>query len=91
VQLEVAAIAKALLYLWEVSTYGKTFTKTVDTEKVTAVLTGLTPGQTYYFRFHAFVRGTGYTNHSQIVTPPRRVAAAPGAARVRRPAPRAVW
>jgi hypothetical protein len=51
-----------------VSTDGKTFTKAVDTQKVTAVVTGLTPGQTYYFRFHAFVRGTGYTNNSQVVT-----------------------
>ncbi len=66
--LQIARIAGALVYFWEVSTDGKTFVKAVDTEKVTALVTGLTPGQTYSFRFRAFVRKSGYTNYSQVVS-----------------------
>ncbi len=67
-RLQVARIAGALVYYWEVSTDGKTFSKAVDTDKVSALLTGLTPGQTYFFRFRAFVRKSGYTNYSQVVS-----------------------
>ena len=66
--LEIAAIARALLYFWEMSADGKSWSKVADTEKVSAVVTGLTPGQTYSFRFRAYVRGSGYTDYSQVVT-----------------------
>jgi len=48
------AIAKAVLYYWEVSSDNqKTWSVATDTTKANAILTGLTPGQTYYFRFRA--------------------------------------
>jgi hypothetical protein len=67
-KLEAAAIARALVYFWEMSADGKSWNKAVDTEKVTAIVTGLTPGQTYYFRFRAFVRKGGYMDYSQVVS-----------------------
>jgi hypothetical protein len=67
-RLQAAAIAGALVYFWEMSADDKVWSKAVDTERVTAVVTGLSPGQTYYFRFRAFVRKSGYTNYSQVVS-----------------------
>jgi hypothetical protein len=66
--IQIAAIARALMYFVEVSQDNKTWVKAVDTQKVRAIVTGLTAGQTYYFRFHAFVRGSGYTDPSQSVS-----------------------
>jgi len=47
------AIAKAVLYYWEVSTDQKTWSVATDTTKANAIIAGLTPGQTCYFRFRA--------------------------------------
>jgi hypothetical protein len=66
-RVQIAAIAKALMYFIETSSDGKSWVKAVDTQKVIAIVTGLTPGQTCYFRFRAFVRGSGYTDYSQTV------------------------
>jgi hypothetical protein len=69
VQLVLLSSKGALLLFWEMSTDQKTWSVALETEHVKAKLTGLTPGQTYYFRSRTFVRGKGSTGYSQICSP----------------------
>jgi hypothetical protein len=62
------ALLGALLYFWEFSLDGKTFTVAPDTSAANSILTGLTVGQTYSFRFRARIRKTGMSDYSQILT-----------------------
>jgi hypothetical protein len=62
------ALVGALLYFWEFSLDGKTWTVAPDTSAANSILTGLTVGQTYSFRFHARLRKTGMSDYSQILT-----------------------
>ena len=67
VRLIARAIARALLYFWEISVDQKTWTVALDTAAAQAVLSGLTVGQTYYFRFRARTR-KGTTDYAQILS-----------------------
>jgi hypothetical protein len=60
------AVLTALTYGWEVSLDQQTWSVTT-TGQSHAVLTGLTPGKTYYFRFRAFRRNGTQTDYSVIV------------------------
>ena len=54
-------IAGAIMWFSEISTDGgKTFVRSVDTEKRKGDITGLPSGQTVTIRLRAFVRGSGY-------------------------------
>ena len=67
VQLIARAIPKALLYFWELSVDQKVWSPALDTSSANAVLTGLTAGQTYYFRFRTRTR-KGMTDYSQVLS-----------------------
>jgi hypothetical protein len=67
VHLLVKALAKALLYFWEVSTDKVHWAVALDTSAANAIIADLTPGQTYYFRFRVRTR-TGLTDYSQILS-----------------------
>jgi hypothetical protein len=62
----------ALMWFTEISTDGgKTFVRSVDTEKLKGDMTELPSGQTVTVRLRAYVRGSGYTTwttHSIVVT-----------------------
>jgi hypothetical protein len=66
VQLVLLPTKGSLLHFWETSTDQKTWTLALETEHVKDKLSGLTPGQTYYFRNRTFVRGKGSSGYSQI-------------------------
>ena len=66
VHLTARAVLKALLYFWEVSVDQKVWTVALDTSRAQAVLSGLTVGQTYYFRFRVRTR-KGMTDYSQVL------------------------
>ena len=66
VRLAARAILRALLYFWEVSVDQKVWTVALDTSRAQAVLSGLTVGQTYYFRFRVRTR-KGMTDYSQVL------------------------
>jgi Fibronectin type III domain len=67
----VVLVAKVLglpaVYWYDYSLDQKTWTTVPQTTKASTVVSGLTPGQTYYFRFHAFSR-KGLTDYSQVVS-----------------------
>jgi hypothetical protein len=67
VHLVARAVPKALLYFWEVSVDQKVWNVAVDTSRAQTVLTGLTVGQTYYFRFRVRDR-KGMTDYSQVLS-----------------------
>jgi hypothetical protein len=67
VHLIAKAIAKALVYYWEVSSDQKSWSVALDTTRADAILTGLTPGQTYWFRFRARTR-TGMSDYSIVLS-----------------------
>jgi hypothetical protein len=67
VNLLARAVAGALLYYWEVSQNGTSWSVAAETCKASAALTGLTPGQTYDFRFRARTRKDGYLDYSQVI------------------------
>ncbi len=64
-------IAKALagdaVYYWEYSLNQKTWTCAGEDFKASMLISGLTPGQTYYFRFRGLTR-KGKTDYSQVVS-----------------------
>jgi hypothetical protein len=66
VAVRVVTVANALLYFWEMCSDQKSWTKALDTEHTTGTVSGLTAGQTYLFRYRAYVRGKGYTGDSQV-------------------------
>jgi hypothetical protein len=51
----------AIMWFTEISSDGKTFTRSVDTEHLKGDITGLTSGQSITVRVRAYVRGNGYT------------------------------
>ncbi len=61
------AVAGQGTYYWEMSVDSKVWTKLPDTLKSTTTVSGLTPGQTYYFRFHTLSRA-GESDYSQIIS-----------------------
>ena len=67
VRLVARAILRALLYFWELSLDQKVWTVALDTSAARAVLSGLTVGQTCYFRFRARTR-KGLTDYSQVLS-----------------------
>jgi hypothetical protein len=69
VNLVAKAVAANAVYFWEYSLDQKIWTSTPGTFKTTTEITGLTPGQTYYFRFRALTR-KGTTDYSQVVSHP---------------------
>jgi len=54
--LELLRVAKIATYFWVFSLDQKTWTNVPETMKAKLLLTGLTPGQTYYFKFRALTR-----------------------------------
>ncbi len=61
-QFELPKVPGALMWFTEVSLDGgKTYTRTIDTEKRSGSITGLPSGQTVSVRLRAYVRGSGYT------------------------------
>ncbi len=68
---EVVLVAKAVgvnaTYFWQVSSDQKSWSNAPETMKATTVISGLTPGQTYYFRFRALTRA-GQVDFSQVVS-----------------------
>ena len=66
VELDAKAVAPTASYYWQFSPDGKTWTSAPETMQHTTVISGLTPGQTYYFRFRALTR-KGMRDWSQIV------------------------
>lgn len=66
-QLIARAVYSALLYFWELSLDQTTWTSALDTSAARALLTGLTVGQTYHFRFRARTR-KGMSDYSQVVS-----------------------
>jgi hypothetical protein len=67
VHLIAKAIAKAVLYYWEVSSDQKSWSVAAETTKANAILTGLTPGQTYWFRFRVRTR-KGMSDYSILLS-----------------------
>jgi len=61
------AVALQATYYWEYSLDQKTWTSVPETMKTTTVISGLTPAQTYSFRFRALTR-TGPRDYSQTVS-----------------------
>ena len=66
-QLIARAVDNGLLYFWELSLDQTAWAVALDTSSARAVLTGLTVGQTYYFRFRTRTR-KGMTDYSQILS-----------------------
>jgi hypothetical protein len=64
--LKAKAVLRAILYFWEVST-NQTSWVVSDTPQAHTLISGLTVGQTYYFRFRARTR-KGTTDYSQIIS-----------------------
>jgi hypothetical protein len=50
------AVAPGAAYMWDFSLDGKVWTNVPQTMKAKTTISGLTPGQVYYFRFHAQTR-----------------------------------
>jgi hypothetical protein len=67
VALVAKAAGKAATYYWQWSPDGKSWTSLADTMKASTSALGLTPGQTYSFRFRTLTR-KGASDWSQIVT-----------------------
>jgi hypothetical protein len=67
VELDAKAVAPGASYYWQFSLDSKNWTSVPETMKHVTVISGLTPGQTYYFRFRALTR-RGMRDWSQIVS-----------------------
>jgi len=65
--LELLRVAGIATYYWVFSTDQKNWSSAPETMKARLLLTGLTPGQTYYFKFRALTR-KGPVDYSQIVS-----------------------
>jgi len=65
VALTAKAIPGARTYYWEYSSNGKDWLRAPDTAQSHTIISGLTVGQTYYFRVHALTR-KGPTDPTQI-------------------------
>ena len=65
--LELLRVARIATYFWVFSLDQKNWSNAPETMKAKLLLTGLTPGQTYYFRFRALTR-QGPVDYSQIVS-----------------------
>jgi hypothetical protein len=61
------AVAKSAMYMWEYSLNLKDWVSVPQTMQADTIITGLTPGQTYYFRFRAQTR-KGLGDYSQVVS-----------------------
>jgi hypothetical protein len=66
VALDAKAVASYASYYWEYSPDQKTWITVPETFKANTVISGLTSGQWYYFRFRARTR-TGPRDYSQVV------------------------
>ncbi len=66
VELDAKAVANSATYYWAFSLDGRSWTSVPETMKHVTVISGLTPGQTYYFRFRALTR-KGMRDWSQVV------------------------
>jgi len=64
--LAVLAVAKTAIYFWEMSVDQKVWTAVPETMKASTTVSGLTPGQVYYFRFRARTR-KGLGDYSDVV------------------------
>ena len=67
VMLAAKAVAPKAVYHWELSTDQETWTRLPETMLTRTEVSGLTLGQTYYFRFRAFTRA-GWQDYSQVVS-----------------------
>ena len=67
VELDARAVAPSASYYWQFSLDGKSWTSAPETMKHVTVIAGLTPGQTYSFRFRALTR-KGMRDWSQVVS-----------------------
>lgn len=67
VVLDAKAAGVTALYYWELSSDQKTWISAPDTFQASTVISGLTPGQVYYFRFRVRTRA-GMSDYSQIVS-----------------------
>ncbi len=67
VQLDALRVAEIAMYYWQYSLDQVTWTDIPQTMKTRVLVSGLTPGQVYYFRFHAHTR-KGPVDVSQIVS-----------------------
>jgi hypothetical protein len=67
VALAAKAVGRPATYYWMYSLDQKTWSSVPDTMKASTVISGLTSGQTYYFRFSALTRA-GAVGYSQIVS-----------------------
>jgi hypothetical protein len=67
VVLDALRVAAVAMYFWELSLDQKVWSSAPETMKSRLVVTGLTPGQIYYFRFRAQTR-KGPVDYSQIVS-----------------------
>jgi hypothetical protein len=63
------AVARNAMYWYEYSLDQKTWTSVPQVMKASVTITGLTPGQVYYFRFRAQTR-KGMGDYSQVVSLP---------------------
>jgi hypothetical protein len=66
VALAAAAVARDAVYFWEFSLNQTNWSSVPETLRASTVITGLTPGQTYYFRFRAVTRKER-KDYSQVV------------------------
>jgi hypothetical protein len=67
VKLEALRVALQAMYYWCWSQDQKTWTSVTETMQASTIITGLTPGQTYYFRFTARTRA-GALDVSQVIS-----------------------
>ena len=67
VWLKLLRLAPIATYFWEFSLDQKIWTSAPETMRARLLLTGLTPGQVYYFRFRAHTR-KGPVDYSQVVS-----------------------
>jgi hypothetical protein len=69
VLLAALAVARSAVYYWSWSLDMKSWTSVPDTFTARTTITGLTPGQVYYFRFQAKTRKgmTGFSDAVQIM------------------------
>jgi hypothetical protein len=68
VQLIALAVASAAVYHWEYSLDQETWTAGAPTTQARSTITGLRPGQVYYFRFRVFKREGLMTEASSTVS-----------------------
>jgi hypothetical protein len=66
VHFELPPTPGAIMWFTEISSDGKTFTRSVDTEHLKGDITGLPSGQSLTVRVRAYVRGAGYTTWTTL-------------------------